>query len=289
MGIPKWLTWPFDFSGDSKGDSGTGFFDRQAVPQNVDSRNPDQKAVSGALRNFITQYLPNFKPGDPYTGQFTAPQTGFEQQGLGFLQQYLNQPNTGPVYQAGATNLVNTLAGNFDPNTSQYYKALNDTMQFNRGRAVDQTNADLASQNRFFSSQRERTIGDVNAQTANASNTILGDLTNKERDRATDLIPTALSYDQYGQNASLDKAKAGATLGSAPRLLAQADLESQYNEFKRQQEEKQLPLKAATGFSGGSDLGFQGYQPSSFERYLLPLLNSFAGGAGKALAGGGFF
>ena len=265
-----------------------GSTDQQEVqPQFFDLRNEDTKRVQSSLANFITQYLPNFKPGQPFGGPLVAPISPFETQGLGFLQKFLDQPSTSPIFGAGATNLTNTLSGGFDPNTSQYYQALRDTAQFNRGRAVDQTNADLASQGRFFSTDRARQVGDINAQTGNYLNQVLADLANQERNRATSLIPAALQYEQYGQEIPLRRATAAATLGALPRTINQAELEAQYNEFRRQQAEKALPLGAAGGFPVGNlTESFRAYQPSSFEQFILPLLAPSFSGAGRAFAGG---
>ena len=261
-------------------------FDRQEVPQNLDTRNPDVKRVQESLANFITSFLPQFKPGQPYGGQLSAPISGFETQGLGNLQRYLDQPDTTDLLPAAGQNVLQTLTGGFDPYNSKFFQAARDAALYNRQQAVDLTNRDLAGQNRFFSSERVNKIGDINAQTSNFLNQVLADLSEKERDRQISVLPQAQSLDREIMTAPLRKATAATTVGALPRELGQADLERSYQEFSRQRQEAALPLQAAGGFPTGNDLSFRAYQQSPFERFLLPLLQSLAGGVGAAFGGG---
>ena len=209
-----------------------------------------------------------------------------ENAGLNELSGYLNTPGMGPVAQSATNNATATLNGGFDPRTSDFYKALRDEALYNNQRAINDTRAGLGGQNRFFSSERIQKEGDINVQTSNYLNSAMAGLANQERDRQMQLIPQAGAIEAL----NLQKPQAALTLGAAPRLLAQDQLEKAYLDFKRQRDEKAGVVNTASAFRGTpmtqQNLGFQAFQPSNFERYLMPILQDAAQSFGSAATGG---
>lgn len=264
-----------------------GFFDfltggkKKAEPISIDSRTPQRQQVDAFLANFLNTYGSQYQPGKAYTGDFTAPLGGIEKQGIDqFLNQYLNQGVSSNV--TDVQKLLNqTVTGGFDPGTSAYYQALRDASAYNRKQALNQTNADLGSRNKFFSSEAVAKTGDINAQTANALNLALADLANKERDRSLSAVAPALNLEDYLSKIPLQKATAATTIGAIPRQLEQSDLEARYQDFKRQQEELKGVVNAGSGVSNATIT--QGYanptlqQDNGLTGFLSTILGSGAG------------
>lgn len=268
-----------------------GLFDRKAIaPVTFDPRNDQRKQVDQFLSDFVSKYGGQYQPGKAYDQPFTAPVSSFERQGLDqFLPQYLNAPDVSGNLNDARTFLNKTITGGFDPGTSAYYQALRSTAQYNRGQAIKDTNADLGARGKFFSSEAVNKYGDINAQTTNSLNSSMAELADRERNRSMSAVPYATSLEDYISKIPLQKTAATQTYGSLPRLLEQNDLESMYQDFIRKQDEGKGAVNAGSGVSSTPlQQSYQAYQPSNFERYVMPLLktgiSAFAGGMG---GGGG--
>lgn len=225
----------------------------QVSPQDIDTRTPERKSMDSFLANYVSKYGPLYQPGKAYEGKRTAGMSGFETQGLEqFLTGYLNQPDVSAETGDVRSMLNKTITGGFDPGTSEYYRALRDEAQYNRGRAVDQTRADLGARGKFFSSEAIQKEGDINAQTAIGLNRSMTDLADKERTRQIGAAPYATALEDYIAGIPLQKAKAATSLGSLPRILEQADLEALYQDFQRRQGELGDVVGAAKGVSSST-------------------------------------
>lgn len=274
-----------------------GLFDRKAInPIEFDPRNAQRKQVDSFLADFVSKYGGQYQPGKNYEGNFTAPMSTFERQGFDqFLPEYLNAPNVSGQLNDVRTLLNNTVKGGFDPGTSEYYKALRGTADYNRKKAVSDTNADLGARGKYFSSEAVNKYGDINAQTANSLNTAAAELADRERTRSMTAAGQSASLEDYISKIPLQKTEATQTYGSLSRLLEQNDLESLYQDFIRKQDEGKGAVSAASGVSSTPiQQTYQAYKPSAFETYVMPLLKagissinpmSFMSGGGGAAAG----
>lgn len=224
------------------------------------------------IADFVSKFLPQFSPGEKYTGQLNAPITGAEQASQGFLGQFLDS-SIGDIFGAGKQNIIQTLSGGFDPVTSDYYKGLRNEALRTRDEAIDAGNRAAAAGGSFYTDSRQRNTSDIAGRTSNFLTQTLGDLFNKERDRAQSALQLVPSLSTYETEFPLRKAQAASTIGSVPRLIEQAALERNYNDFVRRREEQALPLQAGlnlTGSGGSLRSGSTGmitqYAPSTFER-----------------------
>ncbi len=216
----------------------------------LDTRNPDQMAVDHSLSSWITQYLPSFVPGKPYTGKYTAPMSGFEQQGLDKLGGYLNSPGYTDLLTNSRSEINKTFNDEYNPYTSDFYKAARTSAMQERQDAQNQLNAELGGRGKFFSSEALNENQQLQTRTTNYLQNILAGLSQNERQNRLNVIPQAVSVNDAITKAPISQIAASQTYGALPRTLDQHDLEAQYNEFQRQRSELALPLGAATAFKG---------------------------------------
>lgn len=262
------MSGPFDFL----------FGQTNQAPTTIDTRTPQQQQMDSFMSNFVNQYGSQYQPGKQYSGSFTAPLSGLENQGLNqFLPQYLNGPNVTPGMSNIQNFLQNTINGGYDPNTSPQYAAYRDQANYNNTQAIKNTQADLGAAGKFFSSEAATKYGDINAQTAMGLNTENANLANNERNRQMSAVGPASQIEQFIQNMPLNKASAALQYGALPRQIEQSDLESQYQDFLRQQKE----LGGVTGVAqaGAGGPGLQAYYPKqtpSLFTQLAPMLGSMA-------------
>lgn len=212
-------------------------------PITIDPRNPQRASIDQFIANFVNKNGGNY--GQPYTGSYVAPLTGYENQGLSSLQSYLNGPDVTP----GQSNIQNYLQGLIsNPSGSPQNAAFSAAADYNNANAVNQANADFGKRGNFFSTAAVNKIGDINAQTAIAKNTNLANL-------QSGAIGPATSLEAYLAGVPLQKTSAALSYGSLPRQLDQADLESQYQDFIRQQDQ----VKSALGGTASNTQVTQGY------------------------------
>lgn len=243
------------------------------APQTFDSRTQEKKGIDQFLANFVSTYGKQYQPGVGYAGDFTAGLSPFEGRGLNeFLTQYLNAPGVTPNLAASQDMLGKTLTGGFDPGTSQYYQALRDEAQRNRGLAIKDTNADLGGRGKFFSSEALNKYGDINANTQIGLDKTMAELADRERNRQFQAVPLAANLEQYLSGIPLQKAQAATTIGSIPRMLEQQDLESLYQDFLRRQGENKGVLTAGQGVTGNLDVIPGSRQKSTFESFVMPMI-----------------
>jgi hypothetical protein len=248
----------------SSGDGGDG----SSSITTMDNRSEGQKAQD----SWIAKYLPNFKPGEKYSGDLSAPMSTYENQGMGFLQQYLTDAKTNgnPLLGLAGNELTKTFTGGYDPSTSEFYKATRDAAMTERQDALNVQNQGLGARGKFFSSEALNENQQLNTRTSNFLQQTLTGMAEKERQNRLNAVPMAVNLDKAQTAASLAPVAAATTFGALPRELEQQDLERQYQEYTRQRSEMSLPItkgagpglttvgtnnKAAPAFDWGSFLG----------------------------------
>lgn len=223
-------------------------------PTMFDQRNPDQKRIDAARADLITKYLKNYVPGKEYEGERVAEMSPYEQQGMGYLQKYLDQPLYGRNTLASENYLNQTLTGGFDPKTSEYYRALRDEQALNERMARDKLYANLGSRHKFFSSEMVAGEADMAEKTNTYLNKIMMEAAMKERDRQDAAVRTATVLDKDMLRAPLERTQAATQYGALPRDLQQAALDAAYNDFIRKQNELGT-LASGTAAGGGQSMG----------------------------------
>lgn len=241
----------------------------------LDTRNPDQKRIDSTTADFITKFLPQFTPGKDFAGDFVAPLSGFEQQGLGFLQKFLDQPDQTPLLKSAQNELQQTFdTKRFDPKIGDFYRLLREEAGINQRDSIDTINRNLAGAGQFFTGERLRQTREAGTRTSNFLNQQLAQLGERERDRRLNIIPQALQVDQAVTTAPLRKTEAATKFGALPRQIEQANLEAVYQDFLRKQNELANVLAQARGGSGQplKTIGINAPQGTGTTDFLGPIL-----------------
>lgn len=289
-----WALNKYGGGGDSGGGQATGGF------ESYDLRNPDQKRIQGSLADLITRSLPNYNPGEEYKGQLTAGMSPFEEKGMGFLSQFLDNPGVTSGVTAANKNLTDTISGGFDPNTSDFYQTMKEAMELNRVDSSDRLDRELAGRNKYFSSERIGEQGDLERKSSSDLNTLLAQLAQTERDNQFKAIDRIGGISDMITQSPLKKASAATTIGALPRQLEQADFEAQYEKFLNERKEySHMATLAAGAPSNMTQVGLldrgvgAANQPSFLEgagsKGLDLALEFLKSGGGGFTAGGGSF
>jgi hypothetical protein len=227
---------------------------------------PDFQSLAGQqLSDWVTKYLPNYKPGEAYTGKLTTSSTDQEKTGLSQLSQILANSATGDLFSAGKNQIMDTLSGKYaNPETSPYIqaqkvqanKALEDAISTERGRR--------GARGTYFTKAGVNAEGDITTNSLNNLQSIIGSFIQNERQNQLNAASTAANMDQY-QNltAPLAKVEASQKYGGLERTIDMANIEKQYQDYLRQRTEAALPVAAAQSLYGTQ-------QPYGIKDYSAP-------------------
>jgi hypothetical protein len=257
----------------------------------LDTRNSDQSAIDNSLSTFITKYLPGYVPGQPYSGQLSAPMDTYQNQGMQFLQKYLDQqgqPGATSVTDNAANEINTTLTGGYDPSTSPFFKATRDAAMVEKQSAQNRLNQGLGARGKYFSSEALNEGQQLETNTSNFLNQTLSGMAEKERQNRLTAAGMAPAISAAQNKAAMAPIAAATTFGAIPQEQQQADLERQYQEFQRQRNEQIGVLSAASG--AYSKLGKTPVIPAkpSFDwGSFLGQVGGMALNAGMAYATGG--
>jgi uncharacterized protein (UPF0262 family) len=229
--------------------------------------------LGSQMSDFVKKYLPNYTPGEAYSGPMSAEMTPLEQKGQSILGGYLDQA-VDPSATAASKMLTSTLTGDYNPLSSPYYQAMKDEAIRNQEKAIDVLNRESAAGGDFFSSGRLRGVSDIATDTANKMATTMGTLYESERNRQISAAQAAPQVAKYLDDYALGKVSAASAYGSIPRLIKQAAYERNYNEFVRQQGQLENVAKIGSSAITGAQVPTAttttttGYAPSSMERIM---------------------
>lgn len=221
-----------------------------------------QSQTGQNLANWIQKNLSNYNPTADYTGNFTAPMTSYENQGLGELSKYLGS-DTGDAFAAGKQQIMDTLGGRYaNPNESPYIKAMTNLAKVNLRDAIDQSRASAGSRGNYFTRSAIKNEGRISSDMLNNLNAVIGQFQESERGRQFAAAPLAAKFGEYETSQfPLSKIEASQTYGALPRTIEQADLEARYNDFLRKQNAGGQAVGAAQSLYGTqTPYGFQNWQ-----------------------------
>lgn len=225
-------------------------------------------------------------------GQMNTPQptriaglSEMEQQGLAGVNRYAQQdPRQDPSFQLGASELANTLTGQYDPNTSQFYQGARAGMQRNL-----ESGLDLMSQRQNMGGQLYGGRGDVAAanliaQSGEGMNRVLGGLAETERGYRAQAAPQMLNLGKYLQDQPLQQAQAQMQYGALPRNIEQAGYNAQTQDIVNRQGLAQTMLGYSPTYMPGNV--YQDPSQSQDEQRMVEELVNRLSGMGGPPAGG---
>ena len=166
------------------------------------------------LRDNLLSYVKKYSDARSNTGEKLTPQ---EQAALSFLEQY--QIGGDSEYgKAAGDEILKTLRGEYNPETSAYYAPVIKGIEQRRDQARDTLRRSFNLGGNLSSLSRARAEADNNTSyEAQIAQIMLG-LQQDERNRMLGIIPQALQYGQYVEEGPLRKARAS-TEFDIPRQL----------------------------------------------------------------------
>lgn len=233
-----------------------------------------QPMILPELKNFYSRYLNQYEPGKESGLDFSqlSQMSPFEQLGLGMLGQFLQGGGTGDLFNQASDQLSSTLSGQFtNPATNPYIQSLTTLANTNLRDQIDQSRARRGARGTYFTTDAIREEGNIQENTLNNLNAIIGNILQQERGRQFQAAPLAAQLDRF-QNFDVPLSQIGASqqFGGLQRTLDTAQLEAQYQDFIRKQQE----LGAVPSSAAGTQFGFQDFttpitqQPSSIQNIL---------------------
>lgn len=214
------------------------------------------------------------RAGSPYPNSLTTP---YEQQGLQQLGDYLNQPlpTESSLFAGAQSELEKTFGGEYDPVGGTYYQAYRTAVMRELQEAKDRLAASTAARGgeQYFGGGLMKEQGNLEEGAVGTLAQELGRLYENERSRRLGAVPMAQDFLSYQEQAPLTRVAASQQYGSLP-------FQREYGEYIRQMQELGIPLEVAMNLvTNKPDYYQRGYEPSVFERYVLPLAQA----AGPAL------
>lgn len=208
-----------------------------------------QRQLGEQLGSWASKYMNNFVPGEDYGGAFTAGMTPNELASMQQLTDFQGKPATGDLYAAGKQQIMDTLSGKYaNATTSPFIRAMTKLSGLNLKDSLDAANAKAGASGKFFTGRTLRGKQEMAQKSATSLDTLIASWMDQERSKMYDAAGKAQAMDEYGNiTAPLKQIAAGQTLGSLPRLIAQADLEARYQDFQRKRTEQAMPLQVASG------------------------------------------
>lgn len=229
-----------------------------------------QKELLGASLPLATDYLS--KAGQPYPGDMT---TGYEQQGLDILGNYLSSPlpTESEAYKGAMGELEKTFGNEYDPVGGEYYQAYRTAVLRELEESKDRLAAKTSASDKYFGGGRIKETSNLEEGATNNLALVLGQLFENERSRKLQAVPLAQQMLGYGEQAQTNRVGASQAYGGL-------EFEREYGEYLRQMQELGIPLQTALTLSTAHNQFYQpSYEPSFYERIIMPTTQAAAMGA----------
>lgn len=141
------------------------------------------------------------------------------------LQQYINQPQS-QLVGLGAGEIEKTLTGDYDPYTSPYYQSLRRGLDIEKERGMTSLRQTAQQSGMYESLGRLINEARLTGQDVGAAGDILAGLQYQERQNRLEVLPEAMQYGQYQENAPIRKLSAIGSYANIPSQQAGQALQS---------------------------------------------------------------
>jgi len=191
------------------------------------------------------------RAGEPYPGPLVAALSEFEETGLGGLREFLGKPlpTEGKLYTSAVDEILRTLEGEYDPAESEYYQAYRTGVMRELEEAKDRLAAVTSARDKYFGGGRIATTGEMEETAIGELAMISAQLAERERERRIGAVPQALGLAEYGEAAPAQRVAISQQLGALPRLIEQAEMDAEYQEWVRALSDLGISLDVATGLA----------------------------------------
>lgn len=226
--------------------------------------------------------------GEPPPIQKTAPMSGVEQMAYGGLEDYMTSPlpSEAPLYQAGRGEIEKTLAGDYDPVGSTYYQAYRTAVMRELQEAKDRLAASTSARDKYFGGGRIETTGELEESAMGDLAMVLGQLTERERERKLGVAPMAIEEAIRESRLPAERAEIGLGLGGLPRQLEELGFTREHAAYLQEMKNLNIPLETAIALMT-SKPEYTAQQQGGGLMDILPALALMAGMGGFGGGGGG--
>lgn len=226
------------------------------------------------------------KPGATYPGQLVAPLSDQESKSFDFLRQYgegglgASQP-----FQQGKAEISKTLTDQYNPATSPYYQAVKAEASKNLQETKKGIAQETSGGGRYWAGARAGRQQEAASESERGLNTLLGLMSEKERQNRLSVLPQAFQYGQAEAQEPLQQAGAYQSLGALPRSVEQMLNTANYQEWLRSQVGYPMDIAGMAQQTQQPPL-YQQNTPSFIYEMLKSVAPEIAKAAGSYAAGG---
>ena len=187
------------------------------------------------------------RTGQTYPGPLVASLSEFEETGLGGLRNYLGQPSAteGELYTSAVDSILKTLEGG-DP---QYAEAYKKALRRDLEEGMDLLASKTSARDKYFGGGRIQTTGEMVEDYLTNLAVIRAEEQERAKDRALQAVGPALEYSQFAETEPLQRIAASQEFGQLPRLIQQAEMDADYQEWVRALNDLGISLDTATGLA----------------------------------------
>lgn len=188
------------------------------------------------------------RAGEEYQGPLTAALSEFEETGLTGLKDWLGSemPTEGEMYKSSVDQILKTLSEESNVEYREAYKtqALRELEE-----AKDRLASRAARGSKMFGGTRLGVEGEMEEDFLANLAVFQAELDERRKDRILRTIPQALGLTQYEEAAPLARVAASQQFGALPRLIEQAEMDADYQEWMRALNDLGIALDVATGLA----------------------------------------
>lgn len=186
--------------------------------------------------------------GEGYQGPLVAALSEFEETGLEGLRDYLGQPlpTEGELYTSAVDEILKTLSAEGDEEYKQAYKT---KMMRELEEGMDLLASKTSARDKYFGGGRIETSGEMIEDYLAELAVIQAEVDERAKGRKMQAIQDALGFTQYAEEAPVQRIGVSQQYGALPRLIKQAEMDADYQEWLRALSDLGISLDTATGLA----------------------------------------
>ena len=265
--------------------AGGGVGGEEGGIQKTSTLSPEQQELIKKLAPYLQERIGQGLPG--YTGEFVAPLSEYEQMGLGQLGKYLTGPSALTEYGLG--QYKEALAGLSPEQTEEWYSKYiaPQEKKYWEEEVIPGVREAYVGPGTFWGTPRAEAEAGSWETFGTQQLGRIGEAIMSERAGARGMLPYL--GEMAGLEGGMPQIEAAMTYGAVPRLIQQAELSSQIQEFIRTTPELSPILNQVLQLLGIQTQAayYQEPQASPFMQLLGAVAPGVGYGLGSMMAGGG--
>lgn len=283
MGLPVWLIPALIGAGLGAGGMalGQGGGEEGGI-EKISTLSPEQEKLMKGLGEFLQSRLGEGLPG--WEGGFTAPMGGEEEMGMNLLRSYIGG-GLGETAQLGLGQYQQALQGLSPEQVHEQYMKYQapQEQRYLKETTIPTFKESMVPGGTLRSTGTERGIGDIVSRFGEGQLGRIGEQITTERAGARGMLPYLSQM--AGLEGGVPQMEAAFQYGQLPRMIEQAELTAQFEEFKRTTPELSPLIDKMLGYLGISTQAAynQPYQPSPFLQFLAAVAPGVGAGVGAGM------